>query len=175
MTPTQVREFHVEFFWTSRSFEELSGIEQIRAMEAEQRSITEALASIDLHISKWNFPIGKRSTHKMIAWTYNMELSAASVRKALSDLEAFYVVSVRKTSRKLPILKHPRKPKPTSASPAFKVADYFEHIPQLSEAEQQAIWKRQEVEQLAIWKRQDDAERQRCQQRDQRGAGRARK
>jgi hypothetical protein len=104
----------------------------------------------------------------MICWTYNLELSAESVRNALSGLEAFYVIGVRKgKTRNLPALKRPRKAKPNPLPPCdCEDWPFCPHTPKLSEAEQLAKWKREDA---TIRQRQSRVTHNRI------GAGRAKK
>lgn len=156
VTPTRLLHVYVEFVCPGEGL--LPGYPPV---EAEMlKEVQEALASIDLHTWCWDFARGRRHTHKMICWTFNLKLSAASVRKALSGLEAFYVISVRRKSRNLPVLQRPRRVMPL---PACRCKEFpCKHKPTIS-------WS----DHVAKWKREDAAIRQRRQQRDRSVAGRA--
>lgn len=159
MIPKRLLELHVEFVCPTRTVA-FSGIKGSMAVEESLRPLKEALASIDLHLCVLSFAKGRRHTHKMICRTFNLELSAASVRKALCSVEGFYVISVRKKTRNLPVL---QKPHSGVLLPTCRCKKWpCKHTPLTS-------WS----DHLAESKREDAAIRQRRKQRDQRVAGRA--
>jgi len=140
--PTRLLDVYVEFVCPTRTVA-FSGIEGIRAAEESPRPLKEALSPIDLHPYVLDLARGRRHTHKMICWTYNLELSAASVRNALSGLEPFYVISVRKKTRNLPVLQRRRR---VVSLPACRCKKFpCKHTPTTSWSDHLAECKREDA------------------------------